>query len=545
MRSPTAALLWEIWRRNRIAVAVIVAATVAGRLLDYTEQPTNDPSSLIELLWMLSFVFLFGVFSYTESSGTRGIGIFPRRLFTLPVSSLRLVALPVLTGIASVELLYLLWLGPLSRGGSLSTPFVAVLLGASMVFFQAAFWMLERVGPLRLMVAGAVVVAVYGIGLLPSWPPSPPPPWRSEAAVGTAVAALAAAVFLLAWRHIIRLRCGGGGRSISRLWPFIAPTVDAVPRHQAPFASPAAAQFWFEWRCAGLVLPALVGGVLVAVVLPFSWSSRGDASSSLRLLLGTLATPVMLAIPVGMAFARPTFWSEDLSVPGFVAIRPLTNEQMVAVRMKVAATSAAIAWLLVISFVVVWLSLWANLDAASQLAISWWAFHERSVSSVYGTVALMLAAGMTLTWRFLVSRLWSGLSGSRPLFSASVMSAVLVVIAGLVFAADRLPGWVLGDPMRMAGLVRLMSIAVVTKCLLAAYSWRQVSAHHLRQYVLAWGAATTCLLALTMVLWDVVRIYVALDIFRFQGFMILVALLAVPLGRVGLIPSSLARNRHR
>jgi hypothetical protein len=545
MRSPTAALLWEIWRRNRIAVAVLVAATVAGRLLDYAEQPTDDPSSLIALLSMVSFLFLFGIFSYTEPSGTRGIGNFPRRLFTLPVSSLRLVALPVITGIASVELLYLLWLVPLSRGGSLSTPFVSVLLGVSMVFFQAVFWMLERVGPLRLMVAGAVVVAVYGIGLLPSWPPSPPPPWRSEAAVGTVVAALAVAVFLLAWRHIIRLRCGGGGRSAYQLEPLIASAAVVLPRHRTPFASPVAAQFWFEWRCSGLVLPVLVGGVLAAVVAPFSWFARDDAGVGLRLLLGTLATPIMLAIPVGMAFARPTFWSEDLSVPAFLAIRPLTDEQIVAIKMKVAAASVAISWLLVVGFVGVWLSLWANVDAVSQLAIQWWAFHERSVLSVYGTVALILIAGVVLTWRFLVSRLWSGLSGSRPLFMASVMSVVLVVIAGMVFAADRLPGWVLDDPARMAGVVWLMSIAVVAKCWLAAYSWRRVSARHLRQYLLVWGAATTCLLTLTMLLWGVVRIYVALDIYRFQGFMILVALLAVPLGRVGLAPSCLARNRHR
>jgi len=545
MRSPTAALLWEIWRRNRMAVAVIIAATVAGRLLDYAEQPTDDPSSVITLLSMASFLFLFGIFSYTERSGTRGIGSFPRRLFTLPVSSLQLVALPVLTGIASVELLYLLWLVPLSRDGTLSTPFVAVLLAASMVFFQAVFWILERLGPLRLMVAGAVVFAVYGIGLLPSWPPSPPPPWRSEAAVGAVVAALAAAVFVLAWRHIIRLRCGGGGRGAYRLEPLIASAAVVLPRHRTPFASPAAAQFWFEWRCAGLVLPLLVAGVLVAVIAPFAWFARDDAGGSLRLLLGTLATPMLLAIPVGMAFARPTFWSDDLSVPAFVAIRPLTDEQIVAIKMKAAAASVAISWLLVVCFVGVWLSLWANLDAVSQLAIQWWAFHEHSLVSVYGTVTLILIAGVVLTWRFLVSRLWSGLSGSRPLFMASVMSAVLVVIAGLVFAADRLPGWVLDDPARMAGVVWLMSIAAVAKCWLAAYSWHRVSARHLRQYLLVWSAATTCLLMLTMLLWGVVRIYVALDIYRFQGFMILVALLAVPLGRVGLAPSCLARNRHR
>jgi hypothetical protein len=545
MPSPTAALLWGIWRRNRIAVAVIVAATGAGRLLDYAEGPTDDPSSLIALLWMVAFLSTFGVFSYTESTGTRGIGSFPRRLFTLPVSSLRLVALPVLTGIASVELLYLLWLGPLSRGGSASTPFVAVLLGASMVFFQAVFWMLERLGPLRLMIAGAVSVLVYGVGLLPSWPPGPPPPWRSEATVGTIVAALAVVVFLLAWRHIIRLRCGGGGRSAYRLEPLVVSAAGVLPRHRTPFASPAAAQFWFEWRCSGLVLPLLVGGVLVAVIAPFSWFSRGDASGSLRLLLGTLATPIMLAIPVGMAFARPTFWSEDLSVPAFVAIRPLTEEQIVAIKMKVAAASVAISWLLVVCFVGVWFFLWANVGAVSQLAIQWWAFHEHSRVSVYGTLALIVVAGVVLTWRFLVSRLWSGLSGSRPLFMASVMSAVVVVIAGMVFGGDRLPGWVLDDPARMAGVVWLLSLAVVAKCWLAAYSWRRVSARHLRQYLLVWGVAIACLLTLTMLLGGVVRIYVAVDTHRFQGFMMLVALLAVPLGRVGLAPSSLARNRHR
>jgi hypothetical protein len=524
---------------------VIGAATIAGRLLDYAEQPTDDPSSLIALLSMVSFLFLFGMFSYTEPSGTRGIGEFPRRLFALPVSSLRLVALPVLAGIASVELLYALWLVPLSRGGTLSAPFVAVLLGAFMVLFQAAFWMLERLGPLRLMIAGAVAVAVYGIGLLPSWPPSPPPLWRSEAAVGIVAAALAAAAFLLAWRHIVRLRCGGGGPGAYRLEPLITSASGLLARHRTPFASPAAAQFWFEWRSSGLVLPVLVGGVLVAVVAPFSWLARDDAGSSFRLLLGTLATPIMLAIPVGMAFAKPTFWSEDLSVPAFVAIRPLTDEQIVAIKIKVAAASAAISWLLVIGFVGLWLSLWANVDAVSQLAIQWWAFHEHSAFSVSGTAVLILIAGVVLTWRSLVSRLWSGLSGSRPLFVSSVMSAVLVVIAGLVFAADRLPGWVLEDPSRMAGVVWLMSFGVAAKCWLAAYSWRRIAARHLLRYLLVWGAGTTCLLTLAMLLWDVVRIYVALDIYRFQGLMILAALLAMPLGRVGLAPSSLARNRHR
>jgi hypothetical protein len=198
----------------------------------------------------------------------------------------------------------------------------------------------------------------------------------------------------------------------------------------------------------------------------------------------------------------------------------------------------------VVCFVGVWFSVWANVDAVSQLATEWRARHAHSVLSVSGTVVLIVAAGVVLTWRFLVSRLCSGLSGRRPLFMASVMSLVLVVVAGMVFAADRLPGWVLEDPARMTGVVWLLSAAVVAKCSLAVWSWRRLSTRHLRQYFLAWGAATACLLALSMLLWGVVRIDAALDMYSFHGFMILVPLLAVPVGRIGLAPSFLARNRH-
>src|SRR5436190_15974854 len=113
MRSATTALLWEIWLRHRPVVAGIVGLTIVGRLLDFSPRATGgrvESSVLVELLGMLSFLLLFGIFNYTDSSGGgRGLGRFPRRLFTLPVSSLRLVALPALTAIVSVELLYLLW----------------------------------------------------------------------------------------------------------------------------------------------------------------------------------------------------------------------------------------------------------------------------------------------------------------------------------------------------------------------------------------------------------------------------------------------------
>jgi len=544
MRSPTYALVWEIWQRNRLEVAAITGLTVVGRLLDVSDAASSESSPVVNLLAMCSFVLLFGIFNYTDSSGSRGLGRFPERLFLLPVSSLRLVTLPVVTGIAAVELLYLLWLGPLSRGGSTSPMFVGALFAALMVCYQAALWTLDRLGALRLVVIGALAFAIFSVGILPSFPPTPPPLWRSESTLTALVSGLAVIAFLIAWRYIVGLRCGERRRAI-QLEGVITAAAHVFPAKQKPFASPTAAHFWFEWRCSGRALPVLVGGVLVVVVAPLTWFVRDDGGASLRLLAGTLAMPIVLAIPVGMAFAKPTFWSEDVSLPPFVAVRPLSNEDLVAIKVRVAVASVAAAWLLVLSFLVVWLSLWANLDSLSQFAMQLWAFHGHSVAAVYAIGALVAIAGMFLTWRFLVCRLWSGLSGRRPLFVASVLSVVVAIAAGVAFDVAEMPQWLLGDPARMTAVVWVASFAVTLKYWLAAYSWRRVSAHYARQYLLIWGAGTACLLMLGILLWGVVRIYVAMDIYRFQALMILVALLALPLGRLGFAPNSLAHNRHR
>jgi hypothetical protein len=218
---------------------------------------------------------------------------------------------------------------------------------------------------------------------------------------------------------------------------------------------------------------------------------------------------------------------------------------MVATKVKVAAVAVAISWLAVLSFIGVWLSSWANLDSVSRLAIQLWAIHRHSVSAVYGIAALIVIAGMFLTWRFLVSRLWSGLSGSRTLFVASVGSIALAAIAFAVFDAGRLPGWILEDPGRLPPVVWISALAVTAKYWLAAYSWRRIAPRHVRRYLLVWLGGTACFVTLAVLLWGVVRIYLPMDVDRVQSLSILLALMAVPLGRVGLAPSCLARNRHR
>ena len=550
MRSPTIALLWEIWDRHRLTVAAIAGLTVLGRLVDFLEARDRaggadiDPSPLSTLLAMVAFLLLFGVFNYTESSGARGVGRFPRRLFTLPVTTLRLVTVPMLAGITSIELLYLLWLEPMSRGGSVTIPFVALLLASVVVFYLCALWTLERAGSLRLVMLGLLAIAIFTIGLLPSFPPSPPPSWRSEIVLAALVASAAVVAFLLSWRHVGRLRAGGG-RSAHRAGSVFSWIAEAAPAQRKSFATSAAAHFWFEWRSSGIVLPALVSGVLLVVVMPMSWLARGSADDTFRLLLATLAAPIVLAVPVGIAFSKPTFWSENLDVPPSVAVLPLSSQDLVAIKVKVAAMSTGVSWLAVLGFATLWLSSWGNLDSLRRLAIQVWAFHGRSTAAVYGIAVLVAFAGVFLTWRFLVSRLWSGLSGNRRLFEGSVIFTVFLVIAGIAADADRLPGWLLDDPSRLGPLVWLAGIAVIAKYSLAAYVWRSASARYLRVYLLIWLTGTASFLALGLVLWGIVRAGLQHDADNLRSVVVLLALLAVPLARVGLAPSSLARNRHR
>jgi hypothetical protein len=530
-----------MWQRQRWAIGGIAALTLVGRLIDAsytTGRAADEASAVTTLCGMLAFLLLFSVFNYTDAGSRAGLGRFPHRLFTLPVSSLRLVAIPVLTGIVAIEGLYLAWADPFSRGGSTSPVFVAILLAALMVFYLAVLWTCARAGSLRLVIIGVIAAALFAIGLLPSFPPTPAPAWRSEVFLAAGVAALAAAAFMLAWTYVAGSRAGGG-RATYRLQSLIDWASDLQPSRRKPFATAAGAHFWYEWRASGTVLPAVVSGVVLLIIAPTSWLASSDARYTLWLLIGTLATPIVLALPVGVAFSKPTFWSEDLTVPAFVAVRPLSSQDLVAIKVKVAAASAALSWVVVLVFLAVWLPLWANLDRVSRLATQ--LVTDHSAGAVYGLAVLVPLGSMFLTWRSLVSHLWSGLSGRRPLFLASAFSLVALA-TGIPLDAGRLIVGLLRDPSRYGLFVWVAIVAVITKCALAAFVWRGVSRHYVRDYVLIWFAGTASSLALGMVVWGLVRVYLPFDL---RVAIILLALLTVPIARVGLTPSFLARNRHR
>src|SRR6185436_1576660 len=182
---------------------------------------------------------------------------------------------------------------------------------------------------------------------------------------------LAVVAFAFAWVCIAHQRCGGGQRR-SWLRYLIERIADALPGRRKDFRSAASAQLWYEWRRAGLLLPSCIGALLVLIIGPLSWLLRNDAGSAVWILAWTLAMPMILALPLGKGFSKADFWSKDLSLPAFVAVRPLATGELVVTKMKVAALSAGISWLLVLVFLSLWLPLWANLAPLMMVRVGFW-----------------------------------------------------------------------------------------------------------------------------------------------------------------------------
>ena len=218
------------------------------------------------------------------------------------------MAVPISLGIAAVELAYLAWVKLVVAHGEAGRPeWSAVLIGAYMVFYQTVLWTLGGFRILRMIALGLIGTSFVGVAFLPGFGKYLSSPWLSERVLIVPVVGFALIAFLTSWMYVARQRSGGGWR---RHWPkaLIERIADDLPRGTRPFSSSAAAQFWFEWRRSGSLLPLCAGALLLVVIGPLSWHMRNDPASTLRILIATLAMPVILAAPVGKGFSKPDFF---------------------------------------------------------------------------------------------------------------------------------------------------------------------------------------------------------------------------------------------
>lgn len=568
MNGPITALSWEIWRRNRRTIRIIPVLLLCSWLFNLlfagvfraTEPKAHGLLTINCLLTLAAITLVFSVFNYTEISIQREWTGFPYRLFALPVTSLALIAVPMVLGVCAVEAVYFILLKLLFSDGQMPKPeWLAFLLGAYMVYYQTILWTLAGFRILRIIVLGFVGTSFVGVAFLP-FAQYVSSSWSSESLLIAILSAVVLAAFAAAWISIVRQRYGGGKRR-SWLKYLVERASDVLPRRKKAFSSPASAQLWFEWRRAGTFLPACTAALLLFVIAPLSWYLRNEEGAATWILAWTLAMPLILAYPFGKGFSKADFWSNSMSIPTFVSTRPLATGEIIVVKMKAAALSAGLSWLLVLAFLSLWLPLWANLAPLMMVRGGFWMIYGHSVWAEYVILALFIATSMFVTWRCLIGGMWVALSGKRKPFLITETVYLLVPILSLIgltiLANNDLAAraWVHEDPDRLLTTFEwVAALAVVVKFWLAAYNWRHIARARAHTYLLLWTGATLLVVILAILLWmhgvlDLLLMqvmdFLPLDVYRLRNLLVLLALLVVPFARIGCAPRALAKNRHR
>jgi len=550
MNSPITAMIWEIWWRGRratwlvlgcVAVCAVINLALIG-WLHISDDARGYFSNLFGMMMALSFLLLMNIFNYTEYNATKEWNGFPYRLFTLPVATWQLVTVPMLFCVFFAELVFFAWIKLVWTHDMIPVcGWFAIVLGAYVIFYQATLWCLAGFRILRIVALGLGGVSWILVAALPFFAAFLHLPWVTEGRLIVVVIALAMIAHSIALRVIARQRCGGGRREgwVQSLANWF---VDALPKRAGDFASPSAAQFWYEWRRVGWLLPACVLFV-IALAAPISWIKRGDPAFVGYLLGRLLLAPIVLSLVVGKGFVKCEYWSASLGLPNFLAVRPWSAVEYVEAKMKVAAVSVAVAWGFVFAFLILWLS-WANV---ADLKMEFFLYRVMNPYSWPATAVLLCVGLLIVSWRLMVGGLWVGLYGNRDYYLGWSVVQVLVPVLGLIAAgiwSDAIDRECKTNPVRMQSLAVnvlgwCLASWVIFKFWFAAFAWGGAERNFRRRYLLIWAGGLTCLLALAIL---ASPFY---DVYRFKHLCLLAALLGFPLARSGLAPGALAKNRHR
>ena len=536
MRSAAAAIAWEFRRQHRwglialtgymlVLGAIKIAIVVLG--LSVTLGSEGRFAAVVSVPLTTAFVYLVAVFCYGfhgDLAARRST--YPARMFTLPVTTAALAALPMLYGSMVVVIF---WLGTRviaiwPPGWDVPVIWPALLAAALLAWAQALTWMPYPFTGLRVIVSVLWLTSIDAVVLLALHFKVSEPVMAAFLAPQLPLAYLVARVALARarrgdtpdWRDLVGRRAQLAG---------------ALPDRRAGFASADRAQAWFEWRQRGWSLP-----VLVALVLPFELAllflARNAAALIFTILLFALLTPAFMA-----GFTAATGGKGSLTP--FQATRPLSSAALVAAKLQAAAWSTLAAWLVVLVAVplaLVWSNTWPLVsDRAKQFV--------DAVGTPRAIAALLLAVAgfMASTWKQLVQSLYVGLSGREWLVRSSVVLrlTILCLVAPLAIWVDDSPAarsalWN-GFPSILAALA-CIKLAIAARVAVRIHDSRVLSDRTLIAGAAGWCAAVFALYGLLgwLVSGPLVPRY----------FLVIVAILAIPLTRVSAAPLALARNRH-
>jgi len=417
MHSPPLAIAWEIWRKNRWALVVVLAAIPASFLLQMLLGPWIPEMVKIWefLLILLSLIIVFWSFCFTEMDAQgRHLG-FPSRMFVLPVRTWKLVSYPVFFGTGGILLFYFVWSGVIWLEWGVLVPrgimlCHAGLLAAMMVSMQAIVWALHRFNWTRMIALGAVGSLLGGIGVIDIEYET----WLSRRALAILSGTVMLAAYFSALWAVDRDRRGEWLGGLERFYQRI---FDVLPWRRTPFTSFPHAQFWMEWRRRGWWM---AGGMAVMMVfslalLPMATALYLDSTMTLLSFTGLPIAALWCAASAGMHLAKSDLWSPDLALHPITSMRPISTGEVVLAKLRVAAAVTVLAWVLLAVFA--WPAMQAvrGLADLNQEVILFWAKFPANHAALtrWASNPVVILTALGVTWHAMVQGMCPALAG-RP-----------------------------------------------------------------------------------------------------------------------------------
>lgn len=551
MRQPMQALAWQFWAINRSGwVLTLGAVPVLAILAQFVARATKV-SEVVHVLSALAMVasllLALALCDFTDRDPRGGFAGFPRRLFLMPMQTALLVLCPMLCAAAGFVGLYVAWsiliIRPLGMPIEIAWP--AVVLASVTVVFQTIIWSLSGFRMVRIVVMCVAACILTTVTCLPwvlassDWPPQ-----SVQLVLGAALMIGIACCYFAAVITVEMQRRGGarGWNLPAKLVSFL--TRDVSKRSPKPFASAQRALFWMEWRRNGRILPATFLFVLLLIIGPVGGLNGHGADVTAWTALWLFLIPILLAMIIGKGFAKPDLWTLELTISPFAAIRPVTPGDMIAAKIKCAACSTLVTWAILLAVGPLWLGLTGNMHTLNEVgAFARQIYSQRSLNFIS---VLIFVVGILITFNFMISAFWIGMCGQTRLFY-SIAGASIVVLVNLAILVGCLVEDADWQAIVLVKIVPwlpwILAAMFVVKVWTAAWTmWEMLRRKLARNrtilaYVCFWFAATALLVATGWTL--------APKVPWIRNLLMLCAMLAIPLARIGAAPLALARNRHR
>lgn len=542
MRTPAAAIAWELRQRHRWGLMAVLATILTlgcikiAVLTNPAHLELNDVTFALLLPVPLSaaFMYLLAVFTFGVSGDLAAReSMYPPRMLTLPVSTAALAGWPMLYGCVSMTLLWFAVriAGIFPPGVDVPKYWPALFAASLLAWTQALTWMPYPLRGMRIVTSIVLLVSIDIVVFIAL---------ENKPRESTMLLLLAPWVPLAYVTAVSAVRRARRGDVPD--WGMAERFAPAFTRSPArrDFRSVSRAQLWFEWRQYGRSLPLLVAIVLpvgLALLFPF----RETPVIVVEIVVASLLLPAFMAIFVAATVAKSSSnASESYGITPFIATRPVEDRALVVAKWQASLLSTLAAWMIVAAAVPAALM---GADATEPIMNI-----ARNVDDALGRpraiiLALLILAGLVgATWKQLVQGLYIAMSGRDWAVKGIAFATLVLVTFGFLAL-----GWILESRYRIgvawSSIPWLMAAFVALKLVLAMRVMQRGAERGLfsrKQLVFGAIAWDACVLAL----YGVLALILPAILFR-RYFLLLVAMLVVPFVRLAAAPLAVARNRHQ